>query len=82
MFLVYEIVLNAQDNKTLASWWSILNRHEWPEGLDELIESQRWPIMCWIEDKIGRKECLRDWNKERMSDEEFEKWWRFVNVSR
>ena len=32
-------------------------------------------LMGWIENKIGIKECLRDWNKERMSNAKFDSWW-------
>lgn len=33
------------------------------------------PIMNEIYRKIGHKACLRQWNKDRMTDEEFEVFW-------
>ena len=75
-------VLESASNATLASWWSDLNRYKWPESIpDPMTEKEReigpnrgWQIMSWISDKISMKECLRDWNKDRMNNEEFDKW--------
>ena len=74
-------ILNSQDIKTLASWWSQLNRWGWPEELPNKEPAEYKPggrrsrIMAYISSKIGHKECLRDWNKESMNDEEYESWW-------
>lgn len=74
-------ILSEQDEKTLASWWSTLNRWEWPDKLlnpepNEYIKNgRRGEIMSFILSKIGLKECLRDWNKDRMTDDHFETWW-------
>lgn len=69
----------------LAECWATLNKWEWPEYLPDPISFlsprsrqadsperiRAWEIMCWIRDKIWDKECMRAWNKERMSAEEF-----------
>jgi len=73
--------LEEQDKETLAVWWCILNHHNWPRGLsrndipDTNNSNQTWGVMSWICQKITMKECLRVWNAERMSREEFEKKW-------
>lgn len=66
----------------LAEIWSILNRHEWPhDGLPIDVmasidyEGYRHTIMQMISNEIGMKECLRAWNKDRMTPQEFESWW-------
>jgi hypothetical protein len=74
-------VLNEQTVPTLALWWCQLNRHQWPKELpvfvadEELEESPVWIVMTWIMERIGFKECLRVWNNESMSKEEFEQWY-------
>ena len=74
-------VLATQSDSTLANWWSILNRHEWPDGLPNpetskaSVQGRRWEIMCLISDRIGLKECLRDWNKERLPGNDFDDWY-------
>lgn len=75
-------LLESQDAKVLAEWWAALNRFEWPTEIPneestevDVSESRRSTIMGWVQTKIGIKECLRAWNCERMSDEEFEVWW-------
>lgn len=74
-------ILETQSVETLASWWSMLNRFEWPDELpnpepaEYVKNGRRSQLMSWINMKIGRKECLRDWNKDNMSNEEFEQWW-------
>lgn len=73
-------VLQSQTDKILADWWSQLNRWDWPaeipdpEPVGHPPFGRRSKIMGWIMEKIGFKECLRDWNKERMTSSEFDKW--------
>lgn len=68
----------------LAEWWCLLNNWEWPrEGLGEpdpvpekhRPDTRRGQIMDAIAERIGHKECLREWNRERMQPAEFEAWW-------
>lgn len=64
-----------------ARIWSALNSYEWPSCFTPpLINEKEQKIrardaLYWIMDKIGFKECLRDWNKHRMTNEQFEDWW-------
>lgn len=78
--------LSMQGTETLAIWWCQLNRGGRPRELPNqedvrtekevgLRNTRRWQAMVWIDKKIGIKECLRVWNAERMSREEFEMWW-------
>jgi len=75
-------ILEATTKSVLASWWSQLNRFEWPDDLpnpepsEYIRNGRRSEIMRWISERIGVKECLRDWNKKGMTDEEFEAWWK------
>jgi hypothetical protein len=68
----------------LAEWWCLLNRFEWPkEGIGEpepipqpwRPNTRRSQLMYAIVERIGKRECLREWNRERMSDAEFDAWW-------
>ena len=74
-------ILEQEDNLTLAQYWSELNHYDWPakipnpEPKKHEANSRRGEIMGWIMNKIGLKECLRDWNKERMPGEQFDLWW-------
>jgi hypothetical protein len=77
--------LEPQTTQTLAEWWCLLNRWGWPTKLrnpeerelgEPIANTRRWEIMCWIADKIGEKECSREWNKDTMGDAEHEAWWR------
>jgi hypothetical protein len=64
-------VIKAEDYKTLADWWCYLN-HGNPHTCNM---DRRWAVMSVITDSIGMKECLRCWNKEVMTDADFEAWW-------
>ena len=66
--------LEQADNKTLATWWCVLNRHQWPDALPKNDE-RRWDIMSWIMQHIGIKECLREWNKDDLPGEHFDNWY-------
>jgi hypothetical protein len=66
----------------LAEWWAALNRWDWPvEGLGEPEPPARSPggrrseIMREIIDRIGLKECLREWNRKHLPGNEFDAWW-------
>lgn len=73
----------AASDQTLAVWWCTLNRWEWPSnGLGEpespkyQRRSRRGYIMDAIQARIGARACLREWNRKRMTDQEFDEWWR------
>jgi hypothetical protein len=78
-------ILEKQDNPTLAKWWCQLNSWDWPDGLPDKEndtggkwspENRRGKIMGWITDLVGMKACNREWNIDRMTDEEHEEFWR------
>ena len=81
--------LEQQDKNILAVWWCILNHGKWPRELEHYRDPQIdltgpgvWRIMSWIDKQIGYKECLRVWNDERMSREDFEKWWEATGLGK
>lgn len=53
--------------------WTEMERNEGFDSkqMSEFIE----PIMRKIENAIGIKKCNREWNRNRMTDEEHEKFW-------
>ena len=75
------ILLDEQNSTTLALWWCQLNMSRWPkqipnpDPLDGFYANRMWAFMDEILFRIGWKECMRAWNNEKMSREEFEKWW-------
>lgn len=52
----------------LAKAWCDLNRTRYA---DVSVRVR----MAEIEAQIGRRECLREWNRGMMTNEEFEAWW-------
>lgn len=74
-------ILEAQTGDTLAIWWCQLNRLEWPDGLPhpepETFKpgDRRGRLMCWIIDRIGMGECLREWNRATLPGAAFDEWW-------
>lgn len=84
-------LLAKLNNEKLAEIWGILNNWGWPKEIPDPETSERDKngrifrrnsrrsiLMDWINNTIGRKECLRYWNvtkSKRMTNEEFEKWW-------
>lgn len=74
-------ILETATKAQLASWWSELNHYGWPgelpfpEPSEYIANGRRSQIMNWIMKRIGLKECLRDWNKESMTNKQFESWW-------
>lgn len=78
-----EAIAEAPD-RTLAEWWCLLNKWEWPRaGLgepDPIHEkregiSRRGQIMNAIFGRIGPRECLREWNRDTMPGAAFDEWW-------
>jgi hypothetical protein len=65
-------ILKTTDHKTLAQWWCALNRWQWPSELGEPEQPyvdgnpRRNLIMREIRNIIGHKECLREWNIDRI----------------
>jgi len=77
-----EEILERQDAATLAEWWCVLNRFGWPlptpgprPGDPSSTGNRVLDIMFWISCRIGRKECLRAWNRGSMTDAQFEDFW-------
>lgn len=79
--------LSTYDVSCYPRMWCQLNGWEFP---DELIEFKptNWellpilekdkiisPATKYIKDRISEKELLREWNKDRMTDQEFEEFW-------
>ena len=74
-------ILAVQDEQTLAQWYCMMNRWEWPKSLPdeeprEYIKNGRRSMIMWvIESVIGDKACLREHNKENLPGAEFELWY-------
>ena len=76
----------------LAKLWCDFNKwkfpkiieHVKPESWDSWVGRDReekrgavcFPVMAYIRDKIGFKACIREWNREMMTDEEFEEFYK------
>ena len=79
------IIMEAQTPKVQAQWWCMLNSWKWPAEIPDEFppqnhqeynpENRRSYLMAWIENKIGHKATNREWNIDRMTDEEHETWW-------
>lgn len=71
----------ARGWKTLNSWGWPTWLPDGPKDFGDAMQRERqsaagapnrgWAAMTWIMDKIGLRACLREWNRERMTDEEF-----------
>lgn len=74
-------ILIAQDDHTLAEWCCTLNSFGWPAELpnpdppEYHVGSRRGKIIDWISGMVGERLILRVWNKDRMTDAEFEDFW-------
>lgn len=74
--------LEGFSDQRLAEMWCQLNRWGWPKDLpDPELKSlegnpRRSAIMREIASTIGMRACLREWNKDTMTDAEFDAWWR------
>lgn len=73
--------------------WCVLNRQEWhpslkdkPSNYDTMtrqaLHDFRWGIMQEILRVVGLKACLREWNRETMTDDEFEDFWKRNHYAR
>lgn len=69
-------VLEAQDEATLATWWCELNNSQWPSQLPRHGDSTSIQVMESIMRRIGHRRCNREWNRELMTDEEHNDFWR------
>lgn len=79
--------LKQYDNKKLAEFWCYFNVYKYPPELDQFkpINWDLLPIQIkhsinklfidYITNRVSEKELLREWNKERMNDIEFDIWW-------
>ncbi len=77
-------VLIAEDDWSLAEWYSILNTWGWPDKLPNPCRCNRCcmtgacrrrAIMDWIYEMVGERLISRVWNK-KMTDQEFEDFWK------
>lgn len=46
-----------------------------PEPRNDYANGRRDAIYLWIQEAVGLRECLREWNRE-MTDEQFNDFWR------
>src|SRR6185503_2135291 len=83
--------INKLNRSQWAKIWCELNAWGWPQALKEIkpswwdqtahADSQHRkfdftnPIMKYIEYSIGMQACNREWNRDRMTDEEHEAFW-------
>lgn len=84
---IEKIILEQTDQRK-AEMACELNRWKWPEELKKFKpddycdgrtrESYRHgiDIIHFIEDIIGHKAFLKEWNRDNMSEEEFETWYK------
>ncbi len=64
--------LKGVTDETLAKWWCMLNRWGWPRRLHghsaDTTPQERWAVMNWIVKRIGKIECLKEWNHRKDDD--------------
>lgn len=70
-----------------ARAWCAMNSYErptelaahWPANWETMTREAKHdflgPLMFAILDAIGLRACLREWNRDRMTDAEFDTWW-------
>lgn len=74
-------LMNNTDSDTLAKWWCQINDWGWPDTLPDEpdptihLHPRRCDVMDYIVSKIGMKRCNREWNRERMTDKQHERFW-------
>lgn len=78
--------MNQFSDEKLGEFWVILNHWGWPDEIPDPEQAtgpimerktpRRSAIMDEIRSRIGHKMCLRIGNKDSMSDEEFEDFWK------
>jgi len=76
-------IINSKDEDTLAKWNCLMNHWGWPKELPDEPNDRGLPHSEWkplnrrsalmqiIEDKIGHERISWEWNKERMTKDEF-----------
>ena len=74
-------LLQPMSTEGKAIIWGHLNRRNWPDGLpgkptSMYYEPTGWRLMQWIVSQIGMEACLREWNRERMTESQFSEWWK------
>ena len=76
----FDYIKNIDDNR-LAKIWCELNKWDWPKEIPYEEKPEEWNILCRrqkimdkIRDRIGHKAISREWNIDRMTDEEHEEW--------
>ena len=69
------LLLNSNDDRTLADWWCVLNRWEWPERIpnpeDPKAErpTRRSALMHEILNRIGLEACLTKWRADLAAEQ-------------
>ena len=87
------VIIDAQTEDTLATWWCLMNSGGWPDELPDKPKDRRklaargddersWGILYYIQGKIGNKRISWEWNKERMTPEYFEEWYTLTYENR
>lgn len=82
---IKRIILEQTDQRK-AEMACEINSWGWPKELEQFIpegygvDGESWregtEIMYFIEDIIGHKAFLKEWNKDRMTETEFEEWYK------
>lgn len=80
--------LKSLDNNTLARYWCSFNNWNFPYQLKK-FEPKGWdtfpvdvmyqylkPVSQYIQNTVPEKQLFREWNRFKMSDEDFELWWK------
>lgn len=79
------IALASQEPAELARGWCLLNSWGWPEWLPNpmRLEDRQQPglnrarvAMLWITKRVGERVISREWNRDTMTDDEHEDFWR------
>jgi hypothetical protein len=81
-------VMDLKDDITLAEWYCALNLWDWPKALpdeesgdecrrrDPEHGCRRLALMDEVVRRVGDKLCSRIWNRERMTVQEHDDFWR------
>jgi len=79
-------IVESAENKTKIEIWCNLNRYHLPPELSSLFpEYESFPqyikldismiIMAKINESVGIRECLREWNKDSLPGKAFDDWY-------
>lgn len=83
-------VFDTKDDVTLAQWSNLMNSWGWPDELDDEPDDQNKPVeeydpagrrstlRRYLEERVGGRLCSWEWNKNRMTEDEFDDFWRGV----